>query len=137
MRRLIGILGRLGSDADGERAAAGLLATQLLQRHGLSWGELLPIEFEPIVWASPKAARRAAYPEWYGGPPEPAHVTLPHQRLAMLLAHSGFEWSASEREFLGSLMQWRSAPTQKQAAWLNKLEKRARQQRADSGRVTV
>ena len=41
-RRLVGILGRLGSDHDGERAAAGLLATRLLRDRGLSWDEILP-----------------------------------------------------------------------------------------------
>jgi hypothetical protein len=44
-RKLIGILGRLGSDHDGERAAAGLLASRLLQSAGLTWSRLL----EPAV----------------------------------------------------------------------------------------
>lgn len=39
--RLVGILGRLGSDFDGERAAAGLLASRLLRNHGLTWADLL------------------------------------------------------------------------------------------------
>lgn len=39
--RLIGILGRLGSDFDGERAAAGLLASRLLRARGLTWEDLL------------------------------------------------------------------------------------------------
>ncbi len=39
--RLIGVLGRLGSDFDGERAAAGLLATRLLKSTGLTWEEVL------------------------------------------------------------------------------------------------
>lgn len=39
--RLIGILGRLGSDYDGERAAAGLLASRLLKDHSLTWEDLL------------------------------------------------------------------------------------------------
>ena len=41
-RRLVGILARLGSDFDGERAAAALLATRLLRDRGLSWDQLLP-----------------------------------------------------------------------------------------------
>ncbi len=39
--RLVGILGRLGSDHDGERAAAGLLASRLLRDRGLSWDDLI------------------------------------------------------------------------------------------------
>ncbi len=40
-KRLISILGRLGSDYDGERAAAGLLATRFLRSAGLSWEQLI------------------------------------------------------------------------------------------------
>lgn len=39
--RLIGILGLLGSSFDGERAAAGLLASRLLRDRGLTWTDLL------------------------------------------------------------------------------------------------
>lgn len=40
-RKLVGILGRLGSDQDGERAAAGLLASRMLRTAGLTWAQLL------------------------------------------------------------------------------------------------
>lgn len=46
-RRLVGILGRLGSDHDGERAAAGLLATRLLRDRGLSWDQVVPAPDAP------------------------------------------------------------------------------------------
>ena len=39
--RLVGILGRLGSDHARERAAAGLLAARLLRNRGLSWDDLI------------------------------------------------------------------------------------------------
>ncbi len=39
--KLIGVLGRLGSPFDGERAAAGLLATRLLAGAGLTWDALI------------------------------------------------------------------------------------------------
>jgi len=53
--RLVKLLGLLGSDHAGERDAAGLAAHRLLQRLGLSWGDLLsrPREHkEPLqsVW---------------------------------------------------------------------------------------
>ena len=41
VRRLVGILGRLGSDHDGERAAAGLLASRMLRAAGLAWGDVI------------------------------------------------------------------------------------------------
>ena len=39
--RLVGILNRLGSEFDGERAAAGLLATRMLRAAGLGWDALI------------------------------------------------------------------------------------------------
>ena len=47
--RLIGILGRLGSDFDGERAAAGLLASRMLRSAGLTWEKLLSQEPTLVV----------------------------------------------------------------------------------------
>lgn len=40
--KLVGILGMLGSDFDGERASAGLLATRLLKDCGLRWEDVIP-----------------------------------------------------------------------------------------------
>jgi hypothetical protein len=39
--RLVGILGMLGSDHDGERAAAAALASRLVREKGLSWSDLI------------------------------------------------------------------------------------------------
>ncbi|MCU0983598.1 MAG: hypothetical protein MUC89_01480 [Acetobacteraceae bacterium] len=39
--RLAKIAGRLGSDHEGERAAAGLMATRLLRAHNLTWSDAL------------------------------------------------------------------------------------------------
>ena len=41
LRKLVGILGRLGSDHDGERAAAGLLASRMLRAAGVGWDDLI------------------------------------------------------------------------------------------------
>lgn len=41
LRKLIGILGMLGSDFPGERSAAGLLAARMLREHDLTWETLL------------------------------------------------------------------------------------------------
>jgi hypothetical protein len=39
--RLIKVLGLLGSNHDGERAAAANLATSILKKHGATWGDLI------------------------------------------------------------------------------------------------
>jgi hypothetical protein len=41
-RRLVGVLGLLASNHDGERAAAGLLATRLLRAAALTWDQVIP-----------------------------------------------------------------------------------------------
>ncbi len=42
--RLVAILGRLGSDFDGERAAAGLLASRIIKGNNLTWDDIvLPV----------------------------------------------------------------------------------------------
>ena len=41
VERLIKLLGMLGSAHDGERAAAGLKAHELLRHHGLTWADIL------------------------------------------------------------------------------------------------
>jgi len=39
--KLVNILGMLASDFDGERAAAGLLASRMLRQAGLTWSDLI------------------------------------------------------------------------------------------------
>ncbi len=39
--KLVSILGMLASDFDGERAAAGLLASRMLRQAGLTWSDLI------------------------------------------------------------------------------------------------
>jgi hypothetical protein len=45
--RLAAILGMLGSDHAGERAAAGLHAEAFRKKHRLTWAELLALQPEP------------------------------------------------------------------------------------------
>ena len=40
--RLTKLLGMLGSSHDGERASAALKANELVLRHGLTWGDVIP-----------------------------------------------------------------------------------------------
>jgi hypothetical protein len=59
--RLAGILSRLASSFEGERAAAGLLATAFLTRHDLGWTDLIdglrPVSQEPPDPIGPPAKR--------------------------------------------------------------------------------
>ncbi len=54
-QRMIGALGRLGSDADGERAAAGLLASRMLRTSGLTWEQVIA-DGSPRAIPQPTAA---------------------------------------------------------------------------------
>ena len=46
--RLANICARLGSDFEGERAAAALLATKLLKKHGATWSSALTAR-DPVI----------------------------------------------------------------------------------------
>lgn len=59
--RLVAILGRLGSDFDGERAAAGLLATRMLQGLGLQWDEVVAPPAIADSRPAPKSWRAEVY----------------------------------------------------------------------------
>lgn len=60
--RLRNILARLGSDFDGERAAAGLLASRLLKDKGLAWDDV-------VMPAPPAPYRPAAGRSWQNDAP--------------------------------------------------------------------
>jgi hypothetical protein len=87
--RLRNILARLGSDFDGERAAAGLLASRLLKDQGLGWADV-------VMPATPLPSR-------------PATEHTPHdqpwrQTIRDLLARPGSLRAWERNEFLPSLL---------------------------------
>ena len=96
--RLAGILGRLGSEFDGERAAAGLLASKFLRDRGLSWHDLID--------------RPAPTP-----PPAPGDW---HKRAAWCADRPELltPW---EHSFLAGMAGRPRPPTQKQAVVLDRL----------------
>jgi len=55
LTKLAGILGRLASDHDGERAAAGLLATRFMEQRNWTWRDVL----HPPALPPPDRPRRA------------------------------------------------------------------------------
>ena len=88
LRRLVGVLGMLGSDAAGERAAAALLANRLVKDHGLQWSDL--------IGAAPASPRQA------GPGPTPDGAA----DLALCLRHLGVV-TAWESNFLQSIQRRR------------------------------
>lgn len=109
-RKLVGILSRLASDHDGERAAAGLLATRMLKARGLSWEQLVGGASSTGSWRDELRCRRR--PE---SDPQPwrSDVQRCLQRSDLM--------SCREREFLQSLTRWTGALTEKQAGWLGRI----------------
>ncbi len=69
--KLGAIMSRLASPYDGERAAAGLLASAFVARHGLAWPDL-PSLLQPVpktptaTDAAPADRRRSTGKEWRG-----------------------------------------------------------------------
>jgi hypothetical protein len=97
--KLAAILGRLGSDFDGERAAAGLLAARFVREHGLTW---------PAVLAAPAPAT----------PPPPV---TDWRRRAAWCAERAELLSPWEQGFLTNLGQRQKPLTVKQATVLERL----------------
>jgi hypothetical protein len=58
--RLRKLLGMLGSDHEGERAAAGRIASDLLRAHRLTWADVVGAEAQVRVWHEPQGHREAA-----------------------------------------------------------------------------
>lgn len=55
------------------------------------------------------------------------------QRTAWLLMLSGMKWSERERDFLESMRCKRSAPSERQEAWLRDLDSKAKASRPEGG----
>jgi hypothetical protein len=87
--RLRNILARLGSDFDGERAAAGLLATRLLRDKGLGWGDVVM----PHTPSRSAAQREQAEQAW-------------RRTVRDLLAQPGSLRTWERTEFLPSLLRF-------------------------------
>lgn len=108
--KMVGTLGRLGSDHAGERAAAGLIATRLLRDAGATW--------EGLLSAPAPAAARA--PERRPGPSTAARMSA-DARWA--LQHLG-SLAPQEVDFLLGLTRRHRPPSAKQADWLKRIAAR-------------
>ena len=105
--RLVKLLGLLGSDHAGERAAAGLKANNLVKDRNTTWADVIVPKLAPPR-ADPRPQPRAA----------PGRV---HQSRALVLLECGFVWNDWERQFLLSIIRWTGDLTVKQGARLRDL----------------
>jgi hypothetical protein len=104
--RLVNILGMLGSEHDGERASAGLLASRMLRDRGLQWIDLI---------GTPK--RQIGVPPSYGATWR-ADLTLAQRHVSFTRP-----W---ERTFIASVSQ-RHSLTPKQRLVLREIAAALRQ----------
>lgn len=107
--RLAKLLGMLGSEHEGERASAALMADKLVRERGLTWPQVL----QPLAQSAGALGSG-----------------LPHRRDAFeCLAVDGI-WSEQEADFLLNISRKRREPSPAQAKWLADLLDRARLRKA-------
>jgi|SRR5215471_650355 len=133
LRRLFKLLGLLGSDFEGERASAALMAHRWVVEHATSWEALLtpPEAVNPVTGVGVAGDDEAAAS---GAPPAPAPFGLQVSWKAAaqaVLAHypavlRSNARGAYEEDFVRGLLQkgW-SKLTDKQADWLRDICARA------------
>jgi hypothetical protein len=115
--RLAKVLGLLGSEHAGERAAAAATADRLLRENGWTWADFAAA----ALTAAPGPAQGAGDAAAARAPEPPAD---PRDRAAWVLERLP-DATAKERDFLASLTAWSSAFSAKQMSWLDALAARA------------
>ena len=100
------ILGKLGSDFEGERAAAGLLASRFVRSRGLAWDAVLA----PVALIEDRCTDQSDFGDW--------------RAIARQLAGLDFAWTQFEAAFLKSLPGFRLISL-RQGALLRELVERA------------
>jgi hypothetical protein len=110
-KMLAKILGRLGSDFDGERAAAGAIAWRFIRERKLSWDEVL----------APSLSDSGQY-QSYSETPRPSRSDW--RQLAkhcLEVGDDGYLITDWERGFLTNILRWWRPLTDKQWAVLNRI----------------
>jgi hypothetical protein len=100
--RLRKLCGMLGSQHDGERAAAAQAADRLVRELGLTWSEIIAPPIVPDQW-QPARCWRASNTDW--------------QRMAQFCHARRWSLSQRQREFVESVLNWREL-SEKQKDWL-------------------
>ena len=92
---LVKLLGMLGSDHAGERAAAALKADQLVRANGLTWPDLIRV---------PQHSSEHQMRDW--------------REMRDYCAAHFYSLRERERDFIDDLADWRGRLSEKQQAWL-------------------
>ncbi len=108
--KLVKVLGLFASDSAGERDAAMVRATVVLQSAGLAWADLVRL-----------AAKASASPQLPPAPQEAPHIITARWALAFRN-----QLSERERKFLNSVLRLK-ALTSRQRAWLEVIAEELRQ----------
>jgi hypothetical protein len=102
--RLVKVLGMLGSDHAGERAAAGAKAAALVKAAGMTWRDVIAPS-PPII-------------------PQLENPTPDWRRMAAECHARRARLKPSELAFVAKIITWRGEPTEKQLAWLEDIHAR-------------
>jgi hypothetical protein len=113
IERLVKLLGMLGSNHDGERAAAALKANALVREHGLVWSDVIPAAPEQ----SSSSYRQEHARRWEHDAAGADQTVDWHIMRGFCAQHSNLLRSR-EQEFIDDIAGWRGALTEKQNAWL-------------------
>jgi hypothetical protein len=117
-KRLVDLLGMLGSDHDGERANAARLADEHRRKSGLTWHDIIL----PLAEDRPRKPRKPRKAKATKPTPKPKPPEQPTWRdMATLVAEFvlATEW---ERNFASELLnKWHGRLTEKQAQCVAKL----------------
>lgn len=138
--RLVKICARMGSEHDGERAAAALLASRLLHTAGLSWEDVIASERSPSSAALQEmmrqatarpAAHRPAPPrphqpsQVYRHPDDDSRAQRFQTELRFVRDHLQLLTESEQRQFLGrDSAPWgwdENHPTRQDMFWLDLL----------------
>jgi hypothetical protein len=114
--RLAKLLGLLGSDHAGERAAAALKADELLKREGLRWCDVIRPR-EPLAVETSNNSNSA---ETVFRPSE----NDDWRAMVRACMAQAAELSARELQFVRTMTRWRGEPTDKQFEWLESIYER-------------
>jgi hypothetical protein len=117
--RLVRLCGMLGSDFDGERASAGLLANRLIKSLDLTWEDVIRQVVE---------TKQQQRPPWEE---QQQDQDLPPSTKAKFCLDSGLMWNAWEMQFLQDML-YRSRCSEKQKAVLDRLHDKAKAKAATS-----
>jgi hypothetical protein len=99
--RLCKLLGLCGSSHAGERAAAGLKASELLKSHNLTWRQV--IAAPAMVPAAPEPPRRTE-PDW--------------RTMTMFCFARREQLCERDRTFVEGMFSQQGAPSERQRSWL-------------------